>query len=258
MKKSFLISILLFSMNAFCANMDFAEFLFNEGDYFRCVTELKREMYENPNADTVKLSNLISTCCILMGDYTKADEAVINFISSDEDARYNYLLSQFLQKNYISIDTIVLNEDDDGTRIKNLSKIFQGKFKHSDTLLLNDDEIDIYNGYLKIKKKNPYLALLLSAVIPGAGRFYSERSGDGLFSLITVLTPALVGAYYFIYTDNKTAQYSSAGVFAAFYFGELYGAFNSASIYHTNKVEEYYKKVILDYSDSILRPRFSF
>ena len=258
MKKTLTLLTALIAVRIFSMNMDFAEFLFGEGDYFRCITELKREFYENPSADTVKVSNLIAACYIYMGEYEKASEVLSDLTAFDEDAKFNYLLAEFLRKNYASIDTIKTLPTESGMDIKHLSAIFQSKFSPQESLLLSGEIKTIYRDYLKIKNKNPYLALLMSALIPGTGRFYAERSGDGLFSIVTVLTPAVITAYYYFYTENTPAFYAAAAVFGAFYIGELYGAFNSASIYHKNKTEEYYKKVILDYSDSILKPRCSF
>ena len=109
-----------------------------------------------------------------------------------------------------------------------------------------------------IKNKNPYIAVLPSALLPGLGRVYSDRSGDGIFSFLTVLTPALIAAYYYAMTDNDVAFYVSAAAAGVFYIGELYGAFNSANTYHRDKAEAYYKKVILDYSNTLFSPKFSF
>jgi len=258
MKTRLLIVILILFLAVYPSCMDFAEFLFSEGDYFRAVTELKRELYENPSSDSVKIFNLIASCHIMTGDLDKAAEYSSRFASNDSDSRFNYLLSRFLCRDFASIDSTSAEGDSLSMTIKHLSLIFQGKFPSEDTLLLGAEEMEIYLGYSGIKKKNPYLALFLSALLPGAGRFYAERSGDGIFSLMTVLTPAAAAAYYYFYTDFKPGLYASAGAFAAFYAGELYGAYNSASIYHKNKTEEYYKKVLLDYSASLLSPKFSF
>lgn len=238
--------------------MEFAKFLFEENDYFRCITELKRELYENEKADTIKITNLIVTNYLMIGENNKAINEAFKYVSNSEDIEYNYLLALYLEKKYEIIDTFSLMENSKGQVLKDLSLIFQNELLRSDTIRLNEESKKIFDGYLKIKKKNPYFAMFLSAIVPGLGRFYSERTGDGAFSFMTVVTPALIALYYKTLTENDLAFYISMGTFGMFYIGELYGAFNSANIYHKNKTEEYYKKVILDYSDTVFRPKFIF
>lgn len=258
MKNKLFPIIFLFSLNVFAGNMEFAQFLFNEGDYFRCVTELKRELYENSSVDTLKTVNLIVSSYIMMGENLKAIEEADKFYKKSSDIEYNYALALFLDKNFSKIDSLNLSESRDAVVFKELSAVFQNKYKVSDTVNLKGELKEIYQGYAKIKRKNPYLAMLISAVVPGLGRVYADRAGDGAFSSLTVLTPALIAVYYRTISKNDIAFYVSVGAFGAFYLGELYGAFNSASIYHKNKTEEYYKKIIIDYSASLFSPKFVF
>ena len=39
----------------------------------------------------------------------------------------------------------------------------------------------------EMNKKNPYIAGMLSALIPGAGKVYSKNINDGLYSMFSVL-----------------------------------------------------------------------
>lgn len=79
--------------------------------------------------------------------------------------------------------------------------------------------------------KSPLLAGLLSAVIPGLGKVYTENYTDGLFAAF------LTGLFgYISYTnfraDHQLRAWIFTGVTAFFYAGNVYGSAASAQIYN--------------------------
>ncbi len=82
--------------------------------------------------------------------------------------------------------------------------------------------------------KSPVLAALMSAIIPGTGRIYADRSWDGIFGFIMFAMPA--ASAYNSRNDESTIAFSIyASAAAVFYGGEIYGAWRTAKYYQ--KVE---------------------
>jgi TM2 domain-containing membrane protein YozV len=79
--------------------------------------------------------------------------------------------------------------------------------------------------------KSPVLALVMSAVIPGLGKIYSDQIGDGIAAFIV---NSLFGylAYYGFH-DKRTFEgvlFTAVGGF--FYAGNVYGSYSAAQIYN--------------------------
>ena len=102
-----------------------------------------------------------------------------------------------------------------------------------------------------------YLAGIMSAILPSSGRFYCERYADATFSLLTILMPVGLAAYYY-YNDMDLGFYISLAFAGLFYIGDIYGAMNSAHIYFPTKKRVYYEKIINNNIYSIFVPEYSF
>ena len=82
--------------------------------------------------------------------------------------------------------------------------------------------------------KSPYLAAVLSAVVPGSGRAYAGRPWDGLMGFMTVALTAT--AAYSGLSANRPVEGSIFLSFATiFYAGEIYGAWRAAKYYQVSK-----------------------
>jgi len=79
-------------------------------------------------------------------------------------------------------------------------------------------------------KKSPALAILLSAVIPGAGRMYSGRWFDGFMGLSQFFLYA-VATNYAYHNDWEVLTAISGGITFIVYGGEIYGAYRTAKYY---------------------------
>lgn len=86
--------------------------------------------------------------------------------------------------------------------------------------------------------KSPALAALLSSVVPGAGKIYSGRLGDGIFSLLLFSFTAWEAYTGF---DEDGASSVKGWTFAAlssfFYMGNIYGSYAAAKI-HNDRVDQ--------------------
>jgi len=253
----FFLLVFTFSSGLF-ASYSFAEFLFNEGDYYRCVTELKRSLYSGETADTVKIENLLGICYLNMDKYEEADIYFKRNVDTDNASAHNHALVLFLKGDFKSASALKESEDSAANNIIYVSRLFNGEYTKQNTPeLLSSESEEIFDGYLSIKNKNSFLALLMSAVLPGLGRFYTERGADAIFSITTILIPAAAAVYYKYINDYNIGFIVSAAITGVFYLGELYGAYNSAAIYKTSHIKGYYEKVV-DSGFSMFSPVFEF
>lgn len=103
----------------------------------------------------------------------------------------------------------------------------EGKvFRQQATILLNDAD--------GLKYKSPLVAGLLSAVIPGSGKFYAKRKKDAIFSF--VLTMAAAYQSYRAFNKNGVGSvigWVYGGLAGGFYVGNIYGSVQAAK--QTNK-----------------------
>ena len=102
------------------------------------------------------------------------------------------------------------------------------KFLYNDHLYsAEQNKLDGLANELKhMKRKSPVVAGLLSAAIPGAGKFYSGKRGAGMAAFITNL--AFAGMAYEAYYRTgsvKSPQFIVFGsIFAFFYTGNIMGS----------------------------------
>lgn len=83
------------------------------------------------------------------------------------------------------------------------------------------------------KPKKPWVAVMMSAILPGSGKFYTANIKDGIFSLLVVGGSAFQAYRGF----NKDGISSTSGwIFGAlstgFYAGNIYGSAKSAQVYN--------------------------
>lgn len=91
---------------------------------------------------------------------------------------------------------------------------------------------DLFDSRYFPAYKNPVSAGILSALIPGAGKFYVHEFGDGVMALLTT------GIFAFLSYDNFRADHNFrgwlfAGISSLFYAGNIYGSIAAAQIYNS-------------------------
>lgn len=255
MRSRVFIIVLLISVSIYAGSMEFASFLFQEGDYYRTVTQLKKSFYEGECTDTAQIKNLLGICYMKMDDYETALLYFDDIRETYDPANDNYFITLFK----IGDMQRLLNEYAETQRqrdIQLLGELFAERINKGTMDTDNAEINEIAEGYFNIQKKNALIAVLLSAVLPGGGRIYAGRLGDGLFSMSTVILPA-IAAYFYYRIDNDYLMYGASALAGLFYLGELYGAYNSAKQYFPAHKRVYYETVI-DSDYSVLSPDYSF
>jgi hypothetical protein len=94
------------------------------------------------------------------------------------------------------------------------------------------------------KRKSPGLALAMSAIVPGTGKFYTHDYIDGIFSMLSIGVTGYQAIRGFQDKGTKsTYGWIYATVATGFYLGNVYGAFSSAKRYNKRQTDKLDQKV---------------
>lgn len=246
------ISILLFPTFAQNNNLlspenrlKFGNYLFSTKDYLRAVSEYQEFLKLNNN-DTIKFK--FAFALESMNRYNEAGENYKSlFFNStlEEEAKLYYLRLQAIQYDFDKYEQLAQN-----TIFKPESKMKQvEKLKlYNDYFILNKQiaydslksvfEAENSNWFSELyikrnldNKKSPTKSALLSSIIPGLGKIYTEKYTDGITSFL------VTGILTYIAYDNFKAKRNTrgwifAGLASYFYAGNVYGSYASAQIFN--------------------------
>ena len=229
--------------------LKFGNHLFHKKDFLRAVFEYQ-EILKIAQNDTMKFKLAFS-----LGKMNRLDEAFENykglvFNSSLEDEAKIYLLrNRFMKGDFNSYRELAENRiyKPDKYQLSNERLLKYSLLYSVNTLPDTDKYFDNYDkkDLMKIKdffkrrkyprKKDLWTAGILSAIIPGAGKIYTEQYTDGITSFL------LTGILGYIAIDNlndghKTRGWIFAGLASYFYAGNVYGSVASAQLFNA-KIE---------------------
>jgi tetratricopeptide (TPR) repeat protein len=244
--------------------LSFADTLFEEGDYFRAITEYRRAIHESEDgAGSNELWFLIGQSYLRAKRYSEAMEVFSRLVKLETDttlqrrSRYQmgmtYLMagtSHSARKEFLAL----LEEPDDAGFRKDRTTLalaatwFQERDweqaaatlegfeeSHPGSALLETAALVKANALAAedLPRKSPFLAGLLSAVVPGLGQFYEGRWGDGIQALLitgvfgAATAASLYAEYHNNYSDYVVPSLVGSG-FLVFYGANIYGAVNGA------------------------------
>lgn len=109
------------------------------------------------------------------------------------------------------------------------------------------NQIEIYEKLRNYKSKKPGLAAVYSAIVPGSGKIYAGRLGDGISSFLIVSSLGVIAAenYYKNGIDNfRTIAFGS--LFTVFYVGNIWGSYFSVQIQKEEFNHEMDHKILFD------------
>ncbi|WKK85708.2 hypothetical protein QYS48_00980 [Marivirga arenosa] len=240
----------------------FASYLFKSGQYDLSAMEYERLLFMDEDNDTLKynlinsyfqneqidkaldrtqylypsladlsirMAELYTQILILGGRFSTFDNEFKELPLKENDKRIYQFHKDFLSQNWEQVKqgTIQLSEDDHPSM---------------GNLLM------LYNKHESYKPKKPWVAGLLSAVIPGSGKFYTGNWKDGAFSFIAI--GGLAFQSYRGFSKNGVSS-ASGWIFGAvatgFYAGNIYGSAKSAQVRNT----EFWLEIEKDAKDII-------
>jgi hypothetical protein len=215
----------------------FGDYLYCQKDYLRAIDEYEAIPDIMPN-DTIRFK--IGLSYLKMGKYDSASESFSQIKLTSffyNNAKMEFFKSQFLSGNFDTLNRGInyylpvkqLNAFSYLLDYKPLpiKDKFLSSFEGGDKVVLSD----FYERKLNPPYKSELTSVLLSTIIPGAGKIYTKEYSDGI---IAFLVTSIMG--YISYTDfkadHKFRGWLFAGLSAFFYGGNIYGSAASAQIYN--------------------------
>uniref|UniRef100_A0A832G7G7 Tetratricopeptide repeat protein n=1 Tax=Ignavibacterium album TaxID=591197 RepID=A0A832G7G7_9BACT len=218
----------------------FADHLYCQQDYLRAAEEYEALSKMNLS-DTILYK--IGKSYSIIGNTHKA----LNYFSSiqsNSSLLKNAILESarifYLAEDSNSLDKLVNDIHPSSVELKKLLIAFYLKINHldkvnNDLFLFDDDDMSILKSLYERRKNPAYksetVAGILSAIIPGSGKIYTENFGDGITAFI------LTGIFSYLAYDNfkhshQFRAYLFSGLAAGFYLGNIYGSVASAQIFN--------------------------
>lgn len=242
---------------------NFAMNLFNEGEYYRAITEWKRFIYFFPNSEMIDDAALFIGKSYLMGK--EYNIAIENFRKFRDSFSYSDLIPECLYSigiGYLKKEEYHMARDffekvkreypdsiwvEKSIIMNSWSYAKEGDFSKASSeingerisdekfgLLAKEFSSEIEKGEM-ITKKSPRTAGLLAAILPGSGHFYLGRYKDGTVALL--LNASFIWGAVASFQQNN---YAVGGILTFFeigwYTGNIYSAVGAA--YKYNRWEE--------------------
>jgi hypothetical protein len=157
-----------------------------------------------------------------LGEYAKARTILMNYRDTMPKNTYNDLLT-------VNLAGLALLERDFET-----FDCYSEAFKFNDFHYVNSQkELMKIRGILgDFRPKSPFVAGLLSAIVPGVGKVYAGQLGEGVASFLTVGSLAAITAENWVKNgllDWRTLTFGA--IFSVFYIGNIAGSVISVKIY---------------------------
>lgn len=232
-------------------NLKFADYLFCSKDYLRAANEYLR--FDNSDLDERYIYKLALSLSAI-NDFGLAENL---FKSINQDSKFFYSSRlEILKINYLESDLAGVKKKymmyrDSVMNPKNLNQLYLISSLMYDDQILKEKEfhenfankefseaIRLYDLKKSMPNKNPLVASILSALIPGVGKIYTDEISDGIFSFITT------GLLAFLAYDNFNAEHRFrgwlfTGLTSLFYVGNIYGSYASAQIFNVHIRHEF-------------------
>lgn len=248
--------------------LGFAESLFQEGDYYRAISEYKRFIHFYPSSKRIETASFriaesyyrarrwreaIDHFKIFTDKYPGSarinDALFLKGLSEKNLKRYEQALLSFeeilkrasgpVKHRAVYEIALVYVEKEDWGRAR---EIFSQISKDSD---LHDSAGRWNSGLVRIDElpqKSPAVAGTMAAVLPGAGHVYTERYRDALIAFI--LNGAFIAAAVELFRhDNNVAGGVVTFFEIGWYTGNIYSAVSSAHKYNRRIKEEFIHKL---------------
>jgi TM2 domain-containing membrane protein YozV len=245
--------------------LSFADHLFEQGDYYRAITEYERVIFFHPNDPLARTARFQIALSYFKGD--RLDQAIDRFrdisrdLPNDEVGRKAYFLlgeAYYQKREYARAvevftsfcETYPTDPQADAARIRTgWSYLRQGNWRQASEEFQKlppdsplhaqaDGLADGSRSYPDIPKKSPALAGGLSAVLPGAGQLYINRPGDALVSFLLngAFIWATVEAFH---NDNNVTGGILLFFESGWYLGNIYNAVSGAHKYNRKSEQQF-------------------
>jgi hypothetical protein len=240
-----------------------ANFLSSQGQYQSAIAEYYKSMYNGSRDDSIKAYFSIAKCNSEAGKQLEALhvykqieklspnnwQAISSHVKLLSDIHY-FNESNRLIDSHLDIfsgaqqDTLLLYY---GVNLINLGKYDEARVKlgsitNPHVRQRSISIVQVMDSHLPLKTKSATQAILMQAVLPGAGYMYCKMPQT---AVATLLTNALMG--YTTY-DNFKRGNTGSGVFfsvftTGFYLGSVFGSMQAVSRYNQDKLQKFKSKI---------------
>ncbi len=249
----------------------FADFLYEQEDYLRAAGEYQRYLFSMSEevSESEQIRYKIALCYRFAGQTEQAIQNFQSLLQTYPDAQFAssayyqigvtyFLIDQFKQSSQFLREALPhiadARQHAEAEQLIGLSYLMQKQWSEAGevfkTLQGSDvipvkEKASIYHNYAKagaeLPTRSPFLAGVLSTIIPGAGRLYTGfRVGDAVTSLITV---GVTGwqAYDGFRRDGLSSVkgWTLGTIGGIFYVGNIYGSVVSARVYNRQVEDEF-------------------
>lgn len=246
-----LTSFILLSQNSYDSDhsKSFGDYLFNTGQYNIASQEYERALFLTPGDTSAHLMLFKSYCIQNKGNKALAsyysltgDSSVTRLTMGFADAYLQQLIrtGNFTQALTLANDGCcvadkgrsllaihLMNGDWENAKKTGLDYRSMYKDQQFNSML----ELSFKASDLKYKHKG--LSALMSAVIPGSGKFYCGYWQDGLISMVmTTISGVMAYRSYNKYGINNAYTWISGVMAVGYYGGNIYGGYSSAKRYN--------------------------
>lgn len=204
----------------------FADYLYQEKDYARAITEYKRLLYLSQNTD-YEIKFTIGLCYKNLGEYKLAEKTFTELTPyTSEKAIIELAKTYYLNKDYNNVILTTKNIQSDTS--KWLSQLSYLRLHKWDSV-----EIEV-----NIPRKSQFIGGLLSTIIPGSGRIYGGRLGDGISSFLFTAGMGLL-TYNYHKKGKEGHTYVFGGITLLFYLSDIYGSIVSVKLFNEYEEEKF-------------------
>ncbi|WP_375580543.1 tetratricopeptide repeat protein [Marivirga tractuosa] len=228
---------------------EFASYLFKSSQYELAAVEYERLLFMEKDNDSLKIALVDSY--FQNGEIDKAvkrtESLYPSLIDFSNPMAELYLQMLVLGKKFDRFDKNSDNLPIDHQKrvVYNLHRdIMAGNWQEVETKIpqLSNSDHPSISGLIRLSKqtesfkpKKPWVAMLMSTVLPGSGKFYTGNYKDGVFSFLVVAGTAFQSYRGFSKGGtSSTVGWVFAGVSTGFYAGNLYGSRKAAQVYNQN------------------------
>ncbi len=233
--------------------VQYANYLFQAGAYNEAIEEYERFTFQFSADENAKYR--------LVNSYRKAgfpNKALVRISEMWPNPQH---VSPLVTKEFFALKIITHNTDNifsdisSNEVLSNTDKLFlsstffllNDNYKTANEVLskeeiINSSTLTSYKAFaeegLKIKQKNPLLSGAMSAVFPGAGKFYTGQWQDGVIAF-TMVGSSVWQSYKGFKKNGVKSVYGwiFGAIGTGFYIGNITGSVKSANRYNNGKKE---------------------
>ncbi|MDP4225913.1 MAG: hypothetical protein Q8907_01260 [Bacteroidota bacterium] len=247
--------------------LGFINYLINTGQYQDATYELNRVKPVGISTDSINYLKGWSYFNQKMLDssiyyLSKVSPKAFNFNKSRFYTAYCYSYMDSLKKSRDILNNLPLSENElievrefELAGLSLMERDNQNFVNHSKNFTFNyypiseqeKEFMDSEQKLINFKPKSIIVAGTLSAIIPGSGKIYAGRLGEGLSSFLMVSILGAVTAENYCKAglkDFKTLAFGS--LFTVFYIGNIYGSVFSIQVRRNNFYNAHDKKILFN------------